>query len=50
VKFTYTGPHDSVDVAGATVAPGDTFDGPADLANQPDNFTPVKAATTKKES
>jgi len=50
MRFTYTGPHDEIEVAGRVVAQGETFDGPKDLADQPDNFTPVKAATTTKES
>ena len=50
MRFTYTGPFVEVEVAGQVVAQGDDFDGPPDLADQPDNFTPVVVKNSKKES
>lgn len=49
-RMTYVGPHDSVDVAGLTVARGESADLPKDLLDQPDNWQPAKAAPNKKES
>lgn len=49
-RMKYVGPHDAVDVAGVSVKRGEDADLPKDLLDQPDNWQPVKAATTKKES
>ena len=52
----YIGPHDAVELrdVGVTVARGESFDCPAELAKslleQPDNWQAVKAAKTEKES
>lgn len=50
MRLTYVGPHDSVDVGGVSVKRGESADLPKALLDQPDNWQPVKAATTKKEN
>lgn len=52
-KFLYVGPHDAVDVLGQVVEQGAEIDVSSDaakgLADQPDNWQPIKASS-KKES
>lgn len=49
-RMKYVGPLDAVDVGAVTVKRGQVADLPKSLLDQPDNWQPVKAATTKKES
>ena len=56
MKLTYTGPHDEVEIpsAGVVCKRGESVEVPeelgASLLEQADNWQPVKATTSKKES
>jgi len=52
LRLKYVGPHDEVECLGVVVKRGDVGEFPdeaTDLLDQPDNWQPVKVATTKKE-